>query len=126
MDDSSFLEVLRQFDNAPFSKFMAVLLAPLPVNKRELLFTRTISYTIGNDGLKWISAKFYLKPFLTQVDEVLIEDEEDRWIEASIIYFPAVGKTKVIEDYSTKGTVPGMPVQHDSLEACIDAYLSQK
>ena len=36
------------------------------------------------------------------------------------------GKTKEIEDYSTKGTVPGMPVQHDSLEACIDAYLSQK
>ncbi len=124
MDDSSFIEVLRQFDNAPLSKFMEVLLGPLPESKRELLFSETISYNIGHDGFKWIRAKFCLKPFLTTEDGILYEDEEDRWIDASIVYNPGTGK--IIEDYNTKGVPPETFMRHDSLESCIDAYLSQQ
>ena len=89
---------------------------PLSDEKKELLIIDRVSYTI-RQGVEWFSAKFYLRPFCIDEDDATI-DEEDRWIRADVIG----GFGNPVESYSAQD--PGNLL--DSLEACIDYYLSEK
>ena len=105
---------MDDFIAAPMGRFLELILEPVPKKKRDLLVVAELSFHKGYDKLCWLKAKFYLKPFCINEDD-LIEDEEDRWICASVIYDPE--EYGILFDYCTEDN-SSLP----SLEAGIDSY----